>query len=208
MNEQIIKFIKKCMWIAIGLFIFRCFLSHAELINSFSIYSLFGFAGEAIGITTIIMFLYEKYIWKFNPLENTPKLKKKYKGILKTTYDATQRNAILIINQSLLSVNVSIMTEESKSNSISVFIENVNGEWRLVYTYHNVSSASVRERSAIHYGTSILSLNDTSHLKGQYFTDRKTTGDMDFQAVSEGMGEKSLEEQANDDREIIKDKLR
>ena len=32
----------------------------------------------------------------------------------------------------------------------------------------------------MHYGTAMLSIENPEELKGQYFSDRKTTGDMNF----------------------------
>ena len=63
MNEQVIKFIKKCVWVAISAFVIRCSISHVELIGGVSLYSLWGYAGEAIGFTTVIMLFYEKHLW-------------------------------------------------------------------------------------------------------------------------------------------------
>lgn len=185
MNEQVIKFIKKCVWVAISAFVIRCSISHVELIGGVSLYSLWGYAGEAIGFTTVIMLFYEKHLWKYNPLEDTPRMKKTYAGTLKSTYDGVERQVTIKIKQSLLSISISLKSEESESRSVVASITNIGDEWELTYTYYNVPLANVRERSSIHYGTSILSLMDVSHITGQYFTDRKTTGDMDFLALDE-----------------------
>lgn len=71
-------------------------------------------------------------------------------------------------------------TEESKSSSISASIDKIQDEWQLIYFYLNVPQAKVRDRSSIHYGTALLSIENPEKLQGQYFTDRKTTGDMKF----------------------------
>lgn len=47
----------------------------------------------------------------------------------------------------------------------------------------NTPKAEVRHRSEIHYGTAMLYVDNPKVLKGQYFTDRKSTGDMVFNAV-------------------------
>lgn len=178
MPEQYKKFTQKSIWFAIIIFCIRCILSQTKIISEFSIYDLYGYAGEAIAFTAIAMFLYEKYIWKYVPFEQTPVLKRKYVGTLKSTYDGRERRTTLTIKQSLLSVVVVMETEESKSKSISASIDNILDEWQLTYTYLNIPDANVRDRSAIHYGTALLSLDNPQIIKGQYFTDRKTSGDI------------------------------
>ena len=46
--------------------------------------------------------------------------------------------------------------------------------------YRDYRKANVRDRSAIHYGTALLCIENPDEIQGQYFTDRKTTGDMKF----------------------------
>ena len=85
----------------------------------------------------------------------------------------------------MLSINVVLITGESRSRSISSSIEKIQDEWQLTYCYLNVPNANVRNRSTIHYGTALLCIENPEEIQGQYFTDRKTTGDMKFQPESE-----------------------
>ena len=50
----------------------------------------------------------------------------------------------------------------------------------MIYCYQNEPGMDFREKSAIHYGTAILSLENPFTLKGEYYTDRNTTGSMYF----------------------------
>ncbi|WP_373213901.1 hypothetical protein [Blautia obeum] len=180
MAESYSKFTSKSIWLTIAMFCLRCFLSGTKIIAEFSIYDLYGYAGEAIAFSAFVMLVYEKWLWRYNPLEETPVLKKKYRGTLLSTYDGIERDATLEIKQTLLSINVIFITGESRSKSISSSIEKIQEEWQLTYCYLNVPQANVRDRSAIHYGTALLCIEDPEEIKGQYFTDRKTTGDMHF----------------------------
>lgn len=180
MTERYNKFTKQSIWFTIGIFCLRCFFSGTKLITEFSAYDLYGYAGEAIAFSALVMVLYEKWLWKYNRFEKTSVLKKRYKGTLLSTYDNAEREAILEIKQTLLSINVVFITKESRSKSISASIEKVQDEWQLTYCYLNVPKANVRDRSAIHYGTALLCIENTDRIHGQYYTDRKTTGDMEF----------------------------
>lgn len=180
MAENNRKFMRKSIWFTIIMFCLRCFLSGTKIITEFSIYDLYGYAGEAITFSAFLMVGYEKWLWRYNPFGKTPVLKKEYKGTLLSTYDGIEKNAILKIKQTLLSINVVFITGESKSKSISASIDKIQDEWQLTYCYLNVPKANVRDRSAIHYGTALLCIDNPREIQGQYFTDRKTTGDMKF----------------------------
>jgi hypothetical protein len=89
------------------------------------------------------------------------------------------------IKQTYLSINISIDTNESKSKSFIASIEKRGGEQQLTYCYLNTPIASVRDRSAIHYGTAKLCLDGPKKITGNCFTDRKTTGYMQFTSVEQ-----------------------
>ncbi|MCD8118695.1 MAG: hypothetical protein LUE29_04310 [Lachnospiraceae bacterium] len=180
MTDQIKEYLKDCLWVATGLFVVRCLISWPELVSNLSAYTLFGFAGEAIGVTSIIMTIYERFLWKYNPLSKVPKLKCNYEGVVCSTYDEIERKASIEIKQTLLTVHVTMVTAESKSKSITATIEEVLGEKQLIYSYLNTPESGYRKRSEIHYGTAMLCIDNPNEISGQYYTDRKTTGNMTF----------------------------
>lgn len=183
MKEQFNKLMSKTIWSAIILFCLRCFISWNDIKNAFSVYDLFGYAGEAISLATLLSITYERWLWKFNPLESTPVLSKKYTGSLISSYDNIERNAELEIKQTLLTIQIILITGESKSKSLSSTIDDILGETILTYCYLNTPNANVRDRSEIHYGTAMLCVDNPRKLTGQYFTDRKTIGDMKFNST-------------------------
>lgn len=174
------KITKIGVWCSVVLFVLRCMFSWKSVISGISAYELYGYAGEAIGVAVLITGLYEKFIWKYNRFEKTPKLAKRYTGILKSSYDHIERNAILEIKQTLLTVHVTLITDESKSKSLSASIDEVLGEEQLTYCYLNTPKSEYRDRSEIHYGTAVLAVSNPKEIDGQYYTDRKTIGDMHF----------------------------
>mgnify|MGYP000904884238 CR=1 FL=1 len=180
MNERMKKFFVNLLWLALILFVIRCMISMPK-----TIYDVYGCIGEIISITVILACLYEKWLWKYNPLEKTPVLSKYYIGMIKSSNDNIERKANLQIKQTLFSIQIFLTTTESKSKSISSSIDDVFGEQQLTYCYINNPNAEVRQRSEIHYGTAMICIENPKVLKGQYFTDRKTTGDMVFNAVTE-----------------------
>lgn len=182
MTESYKGFLTISIWFTIGMFCLRCFISRTEIVLDFSWYNMYGYAGEAIAFSVLIILLYVKLLWRINPLEKTPRLKKEYIGVLTTTYKGNylEKEVKLHIQQTLLNVNLILVTDESRSNSITASISKIHNEWKLIYCYMNVPNANVRKRSEIHYGTAMLSVDNVQKLTGHYYTDRKTTGDMNF----------------------------
>ena len=174
MKAQYSKYLKKSIWVVLVVFVIRCFISYKTLTTSFSAYDLFSFAGEAIGIGIAIMFAYEKWLWRYNPLEKMPKLHSSYVGIIKSSYDNLEREATLKINQSLLSIHITLFTKESRSQSVTATVYEINEEWKLVYTYMNNPKIEFRDKSEIHYGTAIFNIDSPDILEGVFFTDSNT----------------------------------
>lgn len=132
---------------------------------------------------TVLCVLYIQWLWRINPLEKTPRLKKFYKGTLVSTFDKSSRVIEISIKQTLLSVRVYVLTHESSSRSITSNIYEDHGQMFLSYGFINVPKATARDKSEIHYGMCMLNVDDPKALTGQYFTDRNTTGDMELRTV-------------------------
>jgi hypothetical protein len=185
MEKKYGKLINIGMWITIVLFVLRCVISWDNISAGVTAYELFGYAGEAIGLAVILTALYERKLWRYNPREEMPKLASRYVGTFVSTYDDVTRDGTLDIKQTLTTVSVIFSTKESKSRSLSASIDDILGEKQLTYCYINQPKSEFRHRSEIHYGTAILTISEDGSLKGQYFTDRKTLGDMEFVAEEE-----------------------
>ncbi|MGL5980683.1 MAG: hypothetical protein ACRCZY_07405 [Phocaeicola sp.] len=138
-------------------------------------------------IVTLISTLFVSWAWKWGIFQGWfvpfPCLSGKWSGLIKSTYNSDS-NTIpvdVIIKHKFFSIQIQIKTNESSSNSTcgSFDIEEYRGLKQLIYTYQNNPKAAIRERSEIHYGTARLEINeDASVLEGEYWTSRKTTGDI------------------------------
>lgn len=82
MNKIQQGFLKMCVWISIGAFILRWaidgFALHTGVLSV--AYQFWSYAGEAILFTTMLMFAYEKGVWKRINVLRVPVLAQKYKG--------------------------------------------------------------------------------------------------------------------------------
>lgn len=145
-------------------------------------------ASSAISATVIFRFLFIKWIWKWIPFAicRVPFLEGEWKGGVestgndKTPADRTQVKVdVSIIQPDMFSVKVIRRSDESASTSFGEILTNESdGTVELLYSYRSEPNAMVRDRSPISYGTARLrtNLKDLESLKGDYWTDQKTTG--------------------------------
>lgn len=134
-----------------------------------------------------------RWLWARIPWLSTslfPDLNGTWKGTLQTTWVNEHGvvpgpiPATIWIRQSLLTIHVQQQTGESDSWSVRVFPEATAdaGRFALWYSYDNQPRAAVRARSARHDGIARLELAvpvGADRLTGQYFTSRRTTGDIE-----------------------------
>lgn len=196
MTEASQKFRSISIWTAIVIFVIRCWFGWSDVssaINEKKLlecgYSVFGYAGEAVGLAALFMFAFNKWLWRFKPLNmlagGMPILAKKYKGKIRYHWEnrISNRNFEINVEQTFLNVTIRLGTNESSSNSVLATIKEENGSKMLIYTYLNTPRAELQDRSSIHYGTVMLNVDDPSHLFGNYFTSRLSRGSMSFDAV-------------------------
>jgi hypothetical protein len=92
------------------------------------------------------------------------------------------------IRQGLFSTSIKLQTGESTSYSTRCLLEADQdaGRFRFWYSYDNSPRAEYRYRSARHEGVAWLEMDidtDPARLTGCYYTDRKTSGDIDVRRV-------------------------
>lgn len=175
MGDNTRKFITKGFWVVVTVFIIRCVISKPT-----SSYDCFGFAGETISVALILMGIYERWLWQFNPLEKVPNIKGEYIGNIEYNYNGKpdKKKTIITIKQSLLSTNVKITTNEITSSTISSGIVLENKEYVLYYTYITNPKSKYSKENPVQYGACRVIMKNKTELQGTYWTTRQTTGDI------------------------------
>ena len=177
MNDRYKKYIECICGIAIISFVIvKLVFKNLEIWDALTYASTF---------TSIIVVLYVTVLWRINPLEKIPRLKNNYIGTLVSTYDHKQRDVKILIKQNLFETKIIFESNESSSKSITANFYDEYGTQMLSFGYINNPKAMYKARSPIHYGMCILEIKDKDHIKGQYFTDRCTRGDIELQSLSE-----------------------
>lgn len=183
------RFLSISTWISFVAFIIRFWIAGFDCTVSWAnAYNVFCYITEAIGITGLIMILFNKFMWKWkivNCFIKHPVLHKKYKGSLMFTWNDQmgERPVEMDIEQTFLNIRVDFKTNESSSDSINAAIEYIGDKPYLLYLYMNTPDPNLRDVSPIHYGHAKFDLKNTDSLVGDYFTDRKTVGRIEVQAV-------------------------
>ena len=185
MDSRINNIITRSAWIAFFVFVIRYFLGYVEVLSFLKCeiwYDYFGAASEAIAITAILFIIYDKWLWQFNPLDPTPKIKGDYTGKIIYNFNGQnkRKNLKVHISQTSLKVSVKITTNEITSNTITSDLIEENDEYVLYYTYITNPSSQYSEQNPIQHGTCRLIQPEKNKLKGQYWTSRKTIGDIEL----------------------------
>lgn len=154
---------------------------------------------DAITIYVLLVLIFTNWAWRLpifrGWLVPFPDLQGTWKGEIKSTWiDPATKSKILskditlVIKQTFSSISCVMYTDESESvsNTAEINENDESGIFRLSYNYTNRPKANVRDRSAIHDGAAILKviIEPEKKLEGEYWTSRKTTGDICVKFIS------------------------
>lgn len=147
--------------------------------------------GKTVTLSLLIFTMFSKYLWKckiFKFIIPIPYLGGEWDGTLRYHWNGQdgEKTIKLTIRQSLFHIQFIIKTDESISRSCSASfnIDELRGENEVIYSYANQPSIIHRDHSPIHYGAARLNIEvNESKLKGHYWTDRKTVGELEFHKV-------------------------
>jgi len=159
----------------------------------------------AISVYAIIGVIFTKWIWRWQFLQGwlikIPDLQGTWRGELTSDWinPETKKGidpipVVLVIRQTFSTIKCTLMTKESTSYSTTADINIIlsGDDLYLTYNYTNRPKAIIRDRSAIHDGASLLKIiqGPNKCLEGEYWTSRKTRGDMNVVFESKNLIEK------------------
>lgn len=160
---------------------------------------------QAITVYAIVAIIFTKWLWRWKLLQGwlikLPDLQGTWRGELKSDWINPETGKgidpipmVLVIRQTFSHIKCTLMTAESSSYSTTADINiAANSEdLYLTYNYTNRPKASIRDRSAIHDGAAILKIigKPEKCLEGEYWTSRKTRGDIKLTFESKELVEK------------------
>jgi len=182
--------------IGLAFFVYAIIFLITQNLESIDFQKALSHISTTISINIIIWMVFISWAWKlkifYSWLVQTPNLSGTWKGKIKSNWNEGKTKSIpteIIIKQDFFNISVRIKTEESVSHSISSSfnIDKDSNVQQLFYSYLNTPKAGIRERSAIHYGSTLLNFDGfkVDKMTGEYWTSRETTGEIELKRVKQ-----------------------
>lgn len=151
----------------------------------------FSTIADVVPLLMLVAWAFERWGWRAVPrLVGVPVLRGTWQGTIEslrpdptTGLPADPKVAYLAIEQTLTTISVRLMTEESESDQIAGTVyRRASGALAISYTYLNTPSIDRRDASPIHHGGGLLTIHDGAgvRLEGEYWTERATKGMLSF----------------------------
>lgn len=188
--------LKTALFIIVGIStLFGWALIKIQEIQPLSFGTILKLIPKVVSADALLIALFSSFLWKMKIFQGWlvpfPNLNGTWKGHIRTTWTDPVTGtrpgpipAILTIKQSFFKISCVMRTAEMSSRStISDFVIDADNQVKhLFYTYSSNPIQAVKERSAPHYGSMAFDIIEDQKkiLKGQYWTDRKTTGDIEM----------------------------
>lgn len=131
------------------------------------------------GVSTLLVVLYNKYIWKYDFTNDFPSISGVYIGQITYEYNNVlgKKEMKVKISQTFFDVKVSIITDEITSSTITSEIIKENSNYVIYYTYITNPKNKFSKGNPMQRGACRLDIFD-DRLEGVYWTSRKTIGDI------------------------------
>lgn len=203
--EKVNNTVKIYSQIITFLVIWAVVLLISKTYSSIDLWSAIKQIPQAISIYAIVGIVFVKWGWRLKFLQGwlikLPDLEGTWRGELKSDWiDPNTGKGInpipivLVIKQTFSNIKCTLMTAESTSysNTAAVSLVLEGDDMYLSYNYTNRPKATIRDRSAIHDGAAILKIINKPKLilEGEYWTNRKTRGEMTLNFESRSLVER------------------
>ncbi len=147
-----------------------------------------------VGTVSLALLIFDTWAWKWFIFRGWLIKRPILCGTWKTTLQSDWVNpetgevigpieCFMIMRQTATKLDISLVTPESRSQTVSAGIEICrDGTFEISSTYRNKPRSMFRKRSEVHYGAVLLSAETATPkaLSGEYWTDRKTTGNLNL----------------------------
>lgn len=188
MNSNAMNLIKKSLYVFV-LICVTCFFAKKLIFGMDSIMDYLDIVEQAVTVSLPIILFYGSLLWKFNPLEKTPRIMGEYTGNINYCYmnQPETKSIEVFIKQNLFGIKVKIKTNEITSNTITGNFVEENDDYVLYYNYITNPKSRYSEKNPIQRGTCRLvpeisvkkfRIEWVSELSGTYWTSRQTIGDI------------------------------
>lgn len=151
------------------------------------------FFSAAVLLSTVVFNLWDFWLWRLPLAQWIPGVPRSVRGTWKGTLTSfwvdpntgkspEPKTVYLVVQQTGSLVIVKLLTDESRSTSALANVSEVDGSFLLTYLYLNKPDMRVEHRSRIHHGSAVFDISGrpARRLKGRYWTDRDSKGELEF----------------------------
>lgn len=148
-------------------------------------------------ILSAVLVLFDRWAWAFPGLRllvSRPDLRGSWKGTIQSMWidPATGSkpgpiDIYMVVRQTFTEIHMQQQTASSTAKSVTATLtEDADKTHTLFAIYRNIPRLPLRKASAIHHGSVVLRLSGEpcKTLMGEYWTDRETRGEVEFERVS------------------------
>lgn len=173
--------------------------------------SLLSFFSVAVLACTILLLLWDRWVWKWKVSQTIPGVVRDMGGTWEAQLESfwinpttgrspAPKTVYMVIRQTSSTASVTLISDESKSKSSLARVVKEDGSWLLHYVYTNEPRLEFRGRSPIHHGSAVLSATGSpvKRLEGGYWTDRDSKGQLKLTKRS-----KKIAEDFEEAREVL-----
>lgn len=188
--------LKVSLWILLVLSAIIWFLfAYFTGLDLSKISDFFGLIPEVITLDLIAITIFVKWLWRWKRFRGWlvpfPDLNGTWLGEIRSEWIDQEKSkkippipAMLTVRQTFFYTSCVMQTKEMRSGSYGeeFQIDEERQIKQFIYSYVSRPKISLQERSNIHHGTVLFEVIESPKmkLKGGYWTDRKTIGEMEF----------------------------
>lgn len=153
----------------------------------------FRFFSVAVLACVALFNLWDFWLWRIPLSQRVPGVPRSLRGTWRGTLASLwidpatgttpqPKTAYLVVQQTASRVVVRLLTDESRSSSAMANVSEVDGSCMLTYLYLNKPDMRIEHRSRMHHGSAVFDVSGSPvrRLKGRYWTDRDSKGELDF----------------------------
>lgn len=143
-----------------------------------------------VGVLVTLLAVVDRWLWRWKWLQvgmfQMPDLRGTWRVVFRPEApwnNPPERVGYMVVRQTFSSITLRLYTAESASETITARVLKAEDEtFSIAAVYRNTPRLQVRDNSPIHLGAFWLTVNGTPplSLSGQYWTDRKTRGEMEL----------------------------
>jgi len=145
-----------------------------------------------VGAALVALSVFDLWLWRWRLFHRWITPRPDVRGTWLISLDSNWREqatgqpkgpirAFLVVRQTFSKLSMRMLTAESSSELVGAAIAKADdGTYQISSVYLNEPKLSVRDRSPIHYGALLLTVEGTpvERLSGHYWTDRDTKGEV------------------------------